>query len=78
MLDKYIFQDPRSFSVRLLESTASCFPLDLLGVVLGPTMLEVTSKYSASENDFLRDRRLLAELEFKAIDNRLQTKGLVI
>ena len=42
-------------------------------------MLEVTSGYSASENDFfLRYIRLLAEFEFEAFDNRLKTDGLVI
>ena len=40
-------------------------------------MWEVTSGYSASENDFfLRDCHLLAEFEFEAFDNRLNTDGL--
>jgi len=51
----------------------------LLGVVFEATMLEVTHRYSASENDFfLQDRRLLAEFEFEAFDNQLKTDGLVI
>jgi len=42
-------------------------------------MLEVTSEYSATENDFfLPNRHLLAEFEFEAFDNRLKTDGLVI
>jgi len=60
------------------ELRASCFPFDLLGVALGPTMLEVISGYLTSENDFLRDRHLLAEFEFEALDNWLKTYGLVI
>jgi len=47
---------------------ASCFHIDLLGVVLGPTILIVTSGYSASENDFfLRDCHLLAEFDLKLL-----------
>jgi len=41
-------------------------------------MLEVISGYLTSENDFLRDRHLLAEFEFEALDNWLKTYGLVI
>jgi len=52
------------------ELTANCFPLDLLGVKLGPTMFA----YSTSGNDFFfRDCRLLAE--FEAADNRLKSEG---
>ena len=46
--------------------------MDFLGVVLDPTMLEVTSGYSASENHFL------AELEVEATDNQLKTDGLLV
>ena len=46
------------------ELTVSCFPLLLLGVVLGPTMFVVTSGYSVSEKVLLvRERRLLADQE---------------
>ena len=55
------------------------FPLDLLGVVHGPTIFEVTSGYSTSEKDFfLRKRRLLAELETGVANSRLNTDGLVV
>ena len=58
---------------------ASGFPFDLLGVVLGPTMLEVTSEYSVSENNFfLRDRRLLEEFDFETFGNEQKTDDLVI
>jgi len=57
----------------------SCSSFDLLGVALGPTVFEVTSRYSTLENNFfLRDRRLLAEFEFEAFDNWLKTDSLVI
>jgi len=59
------------------ELTAICFPLDLLGVKLSPTMFAITFGYSTSEKDFFfRDRHLLAE--FEAADNRLKTEVLVI
>ena len=61
------------------ELRANCFPFDLLGVVLGPTMLDVTSRYSTSESDFfLREHRLLAELEAVTADNRWKADGLII
>jgi len=46
--------------------------------VLRPTMLEVTSGYSTSENDFLQERHLLAELEAGATDNQLKTDDLLV
>jgi len=59
------------------ELTASCFPLNLLGVELGPTIFAVTFGYSTSENNFFfQDHRLLAE--FEAANNQLKIKGLVI
>jgi len=40
------------------------------GMVLGPTIFEVTSGYSTSEKIlFLREQRLLAELETEVIDS---------
>ena len=60
------------------ELRASCFPFDFLGIVLGPTMLEVTLGYSMSENDFLRERRLLTELEGGTADNRLKIDSLLV
>ena len=54
------------------ELTAGCFPLLLLGVVLGPVMFAVTSGYSVSEKVlFLWERRLLADREVDF--NRLNT-----
>ena len=65
--------------MRLLRADGQLFPLHLLGVVLSPTMLEVTSGYSTLENVlFLQERRPLAELESSAADNRLKTNGLLI
>ena len=61
------------------ELRASCFPFDLLGMALGPTMFEVTSGYSTSENNFfLRDHHLLNEFEFEVFDNQLKLDVLVI
>jgi len=61
------------------ELTASCFSFNLIGVVLGPTMLEVIPGYSTSKNDlFLQERRLLDDLEGGATDNRLKTDGLLV
>ena len=58
---------------------ASYFPFDLLGVMVGPTMLKLTSGYSSSENDFfLREQCLLAELETRAADNRLESDDLLL
>jgi len=58
---------------------ASSFPFDLLGVVLEPTMFEVTVGYFTSGNDFfLRERRLLVKLEVGAADNRLKTDSLLV
>ena len=54
------------------ELTIGCFPLDLLGEVFGPNMFEVTSGYSVSVSEkvlFLRERRLIAELETGAVDS---------
>ena len=57
-----------TISINSSELTAGSFPLDLLGVELGPTMFVVTSRYSTSENDFFfRDCYLLADS--KAADN---------
>jgi len=58
------------------EQMTSCFPLDLLGVVHGPTIFEVTSGYW--KDFFLRERRLLDELKTEAADSRLNTDGLLI
>ena len=56
-----------------------CFPLDLFGIVHGPTIFEVTSGYSTLEKDFfLRKQHLLAELETGAADNRLNIDGLLV
>jgi len=41
-------------------------------------MLEVTLGYSMSENDFLRERRLLTELEGGTADNRLKIDSLLV
>ena len=61
------------------ELTTGYFPFNLLGVVLGPTILEVTSGYSTLEKVlFLRERRLLAELEGRADDSWLNTNGLLV
>jgi len=61
------------------ELMASCLSFDLLGVLLGPTMLEVISGYPTSKNDlFSRKRRHLADLEGGAADNWLKTDGLLI
>ena len=61
------------------ELKASCLSFDLLGAVLGPTMLKVTFGYLASENDFFWwDCHFLMEFEFEAFDNRLKTRGLVV
>ena len=55
------------------ELMASCFPFDLLHVVLGPTILEVTSG-----NDlFLPERCLLTELEDVVAENWLKIDGLL-
>jgi len=60
------------------ELMASCFPFDLLHVVLGPTILEVTSGYFMSGNDlFLPERCLLTELEDVVADKRLKIDGLL-
>ena len=60
------------------EQTTGCFPLDFLGVVHGPTIFEVTSGYSTSENNFfLQERHLLADLGTKEAGNRLNTNGLL-
>ena len=45
------------------ELTIGCFPLFLLGVVLGHTMFAITSWYSASEKVLVRERRLLVDRE---------------
>ena len=75
--DKMSFKPGDQSTSDSSDLTASCFPLDLLGVELGPTMFVVTSGYSTLENDFFfRDPRLLAE--FEADDNRLKNKGLFI
>ena len=77
--DQYFFQSEESSALDFSELMASYFPFDLLGVVLRPTMLEVISGYSISENDlFLRERRLMAELEGGATDNHFMTDGLLV
>ena len=56
----------------LSELTIGCFPLVLLGVVLGPTIFAVTSGYSVSEKVLLvREWRLLADRESNMDVNRL-------
>ena len=61
------------------ELTAGCFPLDLLGMVLKPTMFEVISGYSTSEKVlFMRERCLLVELEVGGTDSLLNTDGLLV
>ena len=58
----------------LSEQTIGCFPLVLLGVVLGPIKFAVTSGYSTSEKVLLmRERCLLADQENDVDDNRLNT-----
>ena len=61
------------------ELRASYFPFDLLGVVLGPIMIEITLGYSTSVNNFfLREQRLLAKFEGGTTDNQLKVDGLLI
>ena len=60
------------------EQMTGYFPLDLLSAVHEPTIFEVTSGYSTSENNFLREWHLLAELETGAVDSRLNTDGLLV
>jgi len=57
-------------SVRLVGADYCCFPIVLLGVVLGPTIFSLTSRYSSSEEVLLaRERHLLAERETDVDDN---------
>jgi len=60
------------------ELTISRFPLVLFGVVLGPTILAVTSGYFTSEKVLLvRERCHLAKRETGTIDSRLNTDCLL-
>ena len=62
----------------LSELTIGCFPLVLLGVVLGATMFLVTIGYSVSEKVLLVwERRLLAKREIDVDDNRLNIDCLL-
>ena len=75
--DKNVLQTEDRSTSDSSELIASCFPLDLLRVELGPTMFAITSEYSMLENDFFfRGHHLLAE--FEAADNWLKIEGLVI
>ena len=61
-LEVYFFQTEEYLAFDSSELRACFFSFDLLGMTLGPTIFEVTSGYSMSENDFfLRDRHLFAE-----------------
>ena len=77
-LDRYFFQTWRMFNIRLLRTKSKLLFFRLAWCGSWTTMLEVTSGYSASENNFLWDCLLLAKFEFEAFDNRLKTGGLVI
>ena len=71
------FKPDESSSSNSPEQTTSRIPLDLLGVVDGLTIFEITSECSTLESDFfLRDLCPLAELETGAADSRLN--GLLV
>ena len=58
--------------------TIGCFPLLLLGVMLGSIMFVVTSGYSVSAKFLLAwEQRLLVNLETDADDNCLSTDFLL-